>query len=250
MKKVLLVMFLATAVMLGGCSSTPEREGVQPEKAAAANAELGLRYMLQGNNELAMTKLKRSLEYDSHYVPAHHYLAELYRRLDRDEDAEKHYKEALDNLNGYGSALHNNYGAFLCNQDRFDEGEEQFQKVLENPVYKRRDLVYENMGLCLERKPDLEKAEQYLRKALQMNPRLPKSLLAMGRISFEHKNYLSARAYLQRYQAVARSTPESLWLGIRVERVLGDKNALASYGLMLKNSYPDAPETKLYLESK
>lgn len=250
MKRILLVLLIATSVVLSGCTSKPIREGVQPEKAAAANAELGLRYMLQGNNELALTKLKRSLEYDPHYVPAHHYLAELYRRLERYDDAEEHYQEALDYLKGDGSALHNNYGAFLCSQDRFDEGEEQFKKVLENPVYQRRDLVYENMGLCLERKPDLEKAEKYLRKGLQMNPRLPKSLLAMGCISLAHKNYLSARAYLQRYQAVARPTPESLWLGIRVERVLGDKDALASYGLMLKNSFPDAPETKLYLESK
>lgn len=250
MKQVLLVLSLVLSTLLGGCSTTTVRDGVEPEKAAQANAQLGLRYMLQGNNEVALTKLKRSLEYDPHYVPAHHYMAELYRRLERYDDAEEHYREALNYLEGDDSALHNNYGAFLCSQDRFDEGEEQFKKVLENPVYPRRDLVYENMGLCLERKPDLAKAEEYLRKGLQLNPRLPKSLLAMGRISFEHKNYLSARAYLQRYQSVARPTPGSLWLGIRVERVLGDKDALASYGLLLRKTYPDAPETKLYLESK
>ena len=72
----------------------------------------------------------------------------------------------------------------------------------------------------------------------------------MARLTFGANNYLSARAYLQRYSEVARHTPESLWLGIRVERILGDKNALASYGLSLKGNYPDAAETRLYLESK
>lgn len=253
MKQVLLVLSVVLFVMLGGCASSPvNKDGVDTKKAAAVNAELGLGYMRQQEYEVALTKLKRALEYDPHYAPAHHYLGELYRRLERYDDADEHYREALDYTEGDASLIHNNYGAFLCSRDRFDDGIAQFQKVLDNPVYPRRDQVYENMGLCMERKADMARAEKYLRQALQLNSQLPKSLLAMGRISFAEKNYLSARAYLQRFQAVPgiRHTPESLWLGIRVERILGDKNALASYGLLLKSKFPDAPETKLYLESK
>lgn len=250
MKRVLRFISLSLLVALVGCSTTTEREGVDKREAAEANADLGLRYMLQGNNELALSKLKRALEYDSRYAPAHHYLAELYNRLDRPEDADEHYRDAVYYHKGDdSSSLFNNYGAFLCGQGRVEEGEKQFLRVLDNPVYQRPDLVYENLGLCLEGKPDLDSAEEYLRKALELNPRLPKALLAMSRISFSRENHLSARAYLQRYLAVARPTPESLWLGIRIERVLGDKDALASYGLLLKGRYPDAPETKLYLES-
>lgn len=250
MKRIVLFATLMLTLVLAGCSSTTVREGVDAEKAAKANADLGLRYMLQGNNEVALTKLKKALSFDPQYVPAHHYLAELYRRLNRPEDADKHFREALYYLEGEDSSLHNNYGGFLCSRDQFAEGEKQFLKVLENPVYQRQDLVYENLGLCLERKPDYDKAEAYLRKALQRNSQLPKSLLAMARISLARENHLSARAYLQRYLAVAPHTPESLWLGIRVERVLGDKNALASYGLILKGRFPDSPEAKRYLDSK
>jgi type IV pilus assembly protein PilF len=250
MKRIVLFATLMLTLVLAGCSSTTVREGVDTEKAAKANADLGLRYMLQGNNEVALAKLKKALAFDPQYVPAHHYLAELYRRLNRPEDADKHFREALYYLEGEDSSLHNNYGGFLCSRDQFAEGEKQFLKVLENPVYQRQDLVYENLGLCLERKPDYDKAEAYLRKALQRNSQLPKSLLAMARISLARENYLSARAYLQRYLAVAPHTPESLWLGIRVERVLGDKDALASYGLILKGRFPDSPETKRYLDSK
>lgn len=249
MNRALLIVTLAFTFILGGCSSTVVREGVDPEKAAEANATLGLRYMLQGNNELALEKLKRSLDYDDNYAPAHHYLAELYRRLDRPEEADRHYSQALRYNESDDTSLYNNYGAFLCTSGRFDEGEKQFLRVLENPVYPRPDQVYENLGLCMEGKPDLERAEEYLRKALQRNPRLPKSLLAMSRITLAKQNHLSARAYLQRYQAVAAPTAESLWLGIQVERVLGNKDAVASYGLMLKSRFPDSPENRLYLES-
>lgn len=250
MKRVVLLMSLSLFLVLGGCSSSPVRDGVNVEKAAQANAELGLRYMMQGEYEVAMTKLKRALSYDSNHVAANHYIAELYRRLGRNEDAEKHYRRALNYAEGDASSLHNNYGIFLCSQDRFDDGVEQLEKVLDNPVYPQRDQVYENIGLCVERKGDHDKAEEYLRKGLQLNPRMPKSLLAMARLTFAKKNYLSTRAYLQRFAEVARHTPESLWLGIQVERILGDKNALASYGLSLKGNFPDAPETKLYLQSQ
>lgn len=249
MKQFWLFLSLALFIGLTGCSSNTVREGVDQEKAAKANAELGLRYMLQGNNELALSKLKRALEYDPTYAPAHHYMAELYRRLERPDKADDHFRDAVYYDENNDSNLYNNYGAFLCSQGRHDDGVKQFEKVLDNPVYARPGQVYENLGMCLESKPDLEKAEEYLRKALKENPRLPKSLLAMGRISYSRGNTLSARAYLQRYEAVARHSPESLWLGIRIERVLGDKDALASYGLMLKGRFPDAPETKLYLDS-
>jgi len=250
MKRIATLTVLALVAVLSGCSSSPlVKDGVDTAKAAKANAELGLRYMIQGNNEVAMTKLKRALEFEPHYAPAHHYLGELYRRLNRPEDADDHYREALRYSEKEDFLLYNNYGAFLCSQGRFSEGERQFLRVLEDPVYPRRDQVYENLGVCLVRKPDLERAEEYLRQALQINPKLPRALLAMANVSFERKNYLSTRAYLQRFQAVAKHTPESLWLGIRVERILGDKDALASYALALKGRYPDAPETKLYLQS-
>lgn len=250
MKRIVLLIFLSLSLVLAGCSSSSVREGVDTEKAAQANADLGLRYMMQGDYEVAMKKLQRALNYDSDHVAANHYLAELYRRLGRNEDAEEHYRHALRYAKGDASSLHNNYGVFLCGQDRFADGIEQLETVLDNPVYSQRNQVYENLGLCMERKGEPEKAEDYLRKGLQLDPHMPKSLLAMARLTFAKQNYLSSRAYLQRYSEVARHTAESLWLGIQVERVLGDKNALASYGLSLKGNFPDAPETKLYLQSQ
>jgi len=250
MKKIVLIVSLALFSLQTGCSSNSVQEGVNAEKAAQANAQLGLRYMMQGEYEVAMTKLKRALEYDPNHVAANHYIAELYRRVGRNDDAEEHYERALNYAEGDVSALHNNYGVFLCSEDHFEDGIEQLEDVLDNPVYPHRDQVYENIGLCTERKGDTDKAEDYLRMGLQLNPNMPKSLLAMARLTFAKKQYLSTRGYLQRFGGVARHSPESLWLGIRVERILGDKNALSSYGLSLKGNFPDAPETKLYLQSK
>ena len=249
MKRLTLALFGLSILVLQGCSSQPAKEGVDYTKAAEANANLGLRYMQQGNYELALKKLQKAIGFDKRYAPAHHYLGELYRRLEKYDEADDHFRDAIYYQKEPDYALYNNYGIFLCSQGNYDKGEKQLLKVLENPVYPRRDLVYENLGICVERKPNFERAEEYLRNALRINPRLPKSLLAMARVSFAKGEYLSTRAYLQRYLELARHTPQSLWLGIRAERLLGDKNAEASYGLQLKANFPDAPETKLYLQS-
>lgn len=243
--------FLLSSVLalLVGCAGTPERATTDFKKAAQLNAELGLNYMAQGKNELAMEKLLKAVEYDDESVEAHHYIAELYRRLERKDEAEQHFRRAVD-LAPKDSAIQNNYGVFLCSAKRYDEGVTRLLKAVENPVWPGRGQAYENLGQCLQEKGDMVGAEQYYREALKVNVNLPKTLLALADISLQQGNYISARAFLQRYAQVAPHTPRSLWLGIRIERVLGDRDALASYGLSLRNNFPAAAETRLYLQSQ
>lgn len=240
---------LLAVILLGGCASTVERESMDLKKAAELNAELGLNYMVQGNNEMAMEKLLKAVEYDSRSVNAHHYIAELYRRLGSKDKAMEHFRRAAT-LAPRDSSILNNHGVFLCSEQRFDDGEKQLLQALDNPVWPGRDQAYENLGRCMADKGDMAKAEQYYREALKGNPRLPKSLLAMTEISLQQGNHISARAFLQRYAVVAPHTAQSLWLGIQIERSLGDRNALSSYGMSLRNNFPTAEETQLYLKSR
>ncbi len=41
--------------------------------------------------------------------------------------------------------------------------------------------------------------------------------------------------------------PEMLWLGVRIERKLGNRDAESSYALELRRKYPEAPQTKSLL---
>lgn len=243
MKKFVIV--LAAAALLSACSSMQTRD----TKSAQLNAELGLRYMLQNQNELALEKLNRALEQDPDSAVAHHYVAELYRRLGETEDADRHYRKAIT-LDRDNSSAYNNYGVFLCNEKRYDDAEQQFLAVLKNPVYTGRAQTLENLGLCMHAADDKVKAEEYFRKALLADPRTPKALMGMAQLSHAAGNALSARAYLQRYNEVAPHTPESLWLAVRVERALGNKGAAASQGLLLKNRFPDSQEARDYLRSE
>ena len=64
----------------------------------------------------------------------------------------------------------------------------------------------------------------------------------MASITYDSGRYLPARAYIQRYSEIARHVPQSLWLGVLIERELGDRDAEASYALSLEKNFPDSEE--------
>ncbi len=250
MRKITVIGLLFLALFSAGCT-TVERvpKDFDAREAARENAEMGLKYFQIGEYEVALEKLQRALDFDDNYGPAHHYLALLYDHLEKYDDARDHFREAMV-LSRDDTELQNSYGIFLCNQGEYRDAERQLLGVLENPVYPDRAGVYENLGVCTYRGGRVEKAAEYLRQALGIDPQRPRALYYMATINFERGSYLASRSLLRSYQQVARHSPATLWLGIRLERILGDKDALASYELTLTNLYPDAEETRLYLESK
>ena len=42
-------------------------------------------------------------------------------------------------------------------------------------------------------------------------------------------------------------TADNLWLAVRIERMLGDKNAESNYAMQLRQRFPDARETQMML---
>jgi len=171
----------------------------------------------------------------------------IHERLGQPDKAEAFYQKAIGENPG-DSAAQNNYGRFLCVQGRYEEGEKRLLRALKNTLYASPELAYANAGICAKSAGQPEKAERYFRRALELQPRIPVALMSMAELSFQRGRYLSSRAYLQRYLEVGDHTPESLWLGIRVEQALGDKNAVSSYAMLLKTQYPDSRETQNLLD--
>lgn len=240
--------------LLLGCQSTPREEiGAKSAedrvKLAEINTQLAIAYMRDGDNELALRKLEKAVEADPKSVGAHNALALLHTRLGETEQAEKHYKIALSIEPRNPSAL-NNYGQFLCQQQRFEEGQARFQEAVTNPLNRTPESALTNAGLCALQAGDPAAAEQHFRAALQLVPELAPALLAMAQLSYDQQNYLQARGYFQRYLETGPQNPRTLWLGIRIENALDDQDTVASYAMQLKNKYPDSPEYALYQQGK
>jgi len=217
---------------------------IPSDGAAKINLQLGVEYMRRGKHDIALNKFQKALRLDSNYADAHNAIAVLYERLGIDEQAKQHYQKALI-LKPKGSDVHNNYGQFLCRHKQFHEADKHFLMALENPVYRTPEIPYTNAGLCALRAHNSTQAETYFRQALQKNPKFPRALFRMAELSYEQKYYTQAYEYLQRYIEIAKHTPQTLWLGIRIERALNNRSTAASYALLLQRNFPDASETQL-----
>jgi len=247
-------VLILSLTLVAGCAGGGGDDGNIKTRAttndvAETNLDLGIEYMRRGDYETALEKLDRAYKADPGYYATHNAYGLLYQRLGKPQLAEKHFRRSLS-LNGNDSLTRNNYGLFLCQNRRYDEAEEQFLKAANNPLYETPAVALANAGSCAKDAGHLDKAERYFRRALKIDPKIPTALKQMSQLSYEQGNYLSARAYLQRFLENARHTPETLWLGIRIERKLGDKDAESSYGLMLRNNYPDSEEAALYKSSR
>ena len=251
-KKFITVCYLfAIAVLVNGCSSKIGKDRVDiPKKTnqiASANLKLATAYFENGQYEKSLEKLKRALEADKRYSPTHNMLGLLYQRLDQPALAGRYFEESV-RLDPYNSQSLNNYGQFLCQLGKYEEAEKAFMKALENPLYEKPEIAYTNAAFCAQKSDDYRKAITYYRKALEFQPKMPLALINMAKLSFEADNFLSARAYIQRYMELVTHSPQTLWLAIRVEKKLGDEDALSSYGLLLRNKFSDSEEAKLYGE--
>ena len=214
------------------------------DKVANNYLRLGLEYMRLQKNDVALGHLKKALELDYNYADAHSVIAILYERVGVDDKAQQHYQTAI-NIKPNSSYIHNNYGQFLCNRNQWQEADAHFLKALKNPVYRTPEIPYTNAGMCALRSKNINKAEKYLRTALQKNPKFSLALYQMANLSYKQKHYMQARAYLQRYIQLSKHTPQTLWLGIRIERILNNRNTEAEYILLLRKNFPDASEVQL-----
>src|SRR3569832_1117395 len=86
--------------------------------------------------------------------------------------------------------------AVVVEQHRLDEAETQFLSAAKQPFYKTPKIAYANAALCAREKPDPVKAEEYLRMALRLDPRMAQALYARaGRGGDQHEYLSSAIAY-------------------------------------------------------
>ena len=237
-----IALTLLASLPLAACIGTQTQD---PEATAARMAEinlqLGVAYMQEGKYPFAVEKLRKAVKTDPNSVDAHLYLAVSYDRLGENDAAEIHFQEALRVAPDH-APTHTNYGSFLCRLDRVPEAEQHFQQAASTRGYDSPEVAYTNAGLCMSRHAAPDKADEYLRQALEARPEYPPALLALAELSYAQGRYPAARTYLQRYHDVAPTNAQTLALAARIERQLGDRAAAAKYTQLLRTRYPDAPE--------
>ena len=240
---VLLLPILTACVTVGG------EPPAQNEKASAINVQLGIGYMEQNNFAQANQKLLKALRQNPDSATAHYVYAILQDQLMEKEVAGKHYKIAVE-LDPNDSAAANNYGKYLCLNEREAESEKYFLSALNNPLYRTPEIAYTNAGLCLLEMSEKTKAKTYFTKALAAKSNFGSALIEMSTLEMDEGKFDAAKLYIDRFHLVDRPTARSLWLAIRVERGINGASNVEELGQQLESEFPNSAELKSWLALK
>lgn len=236
---------LALAAWLGACASPAEREAEEARKQrlVQTDLQLAIAYMERNNLAAAKERLEKTLTVSPDDPQVNNVMAVIQWRLKQYDQADRHFRKALDEAPKNPSVNHN-VGAYLCDRGSIDEGVKHLDRAAADPTYNGAAEALLNAGVCLMRKPSPAAAEKYFRDALKINPRLPGALYHMAKISYDSGRTFAARGFIDRYYEVAQDTPEVLLLAYYVERALKNNDAAASYAVRLRGKFPDSPETE------
>ncbi|HJS39515.1 MAG TPA: type IV pilus biogenesis/stability protein PilW [Burkholderiales bacterium] len=240
-------------LLAAGCAGQPEVSGpvantgtivgdpTSPRNRARVHADLAVLYYSRGSMNIALEEARTAVAADATYASAHGVLGLVYMELRENALAEQAFERAL----AYAPEdpdINHNFGWFLCQIGRAGDSRRYFRRALDNPLYATPGRTYAAAGTCALRAGDLKEAELNLERALRLEPNLPIAMLQLAQLRYRQSRYHDARAALTRHAAVAAPSAESLWLGVRIERRLGQRASELSYANQLRRRFPDSPE--------
>ena len=142
--------------------------------------------------------------------------------------------------------INNTYGWFLCASGEERAGLERLATVVRNPYYRTPTRPFTNAGLCYLRLNEDEAAERQFQLAVQADPSNTLALYQLASLAYKRGAYDIANGHLQTLQQQAVPTAESLLLGTRIARKLGNRENEASFATQLRSRFPTSKEYETY----
>jgi type IV pilus assembly protein PilF len=229
---------------LVGCVTTGDTRPKSDKDAAIANVKLGVAYMQQGNLALAKDKLERAEKQDPKNLQVHTSLAFLYEKLNKPEDAEKQYQEAL-RLAPESADVANNYAVFQCRAGKVDHAIKLFDTAAQDKLYSTPWAAYTNAAVCLRANKRGAEAVPYLERALALRPNYAEAVLELGDLQLELGHPDLAQNTVDRYLTMGQASPEVLLVGVRAAIVRGDRGAAENYARRLRRDFPNSASTQV-----
>ncbi|HSQ80457.1 MAG TPA: type IV pilus biogenesis/stability protein PilW [Casimicrobiaceae bacterium] len=253
----LALVTLFAVLAIAGCATKPatptpqpvqdttpiKQEQATPQQRAKIHTELAAGYYQRGQMDIALQELGVAKALDPTDAKIYNVYGLVYAMLGEETKAEDNFRQALS-LAPRDSEIRENWGAFLCGTGHPKEALPEFEAVMRDPLYKHPEIALINAGKCSAALGDVQKADDYLRRALTVSPGNPIASYNLALLSYRAKNYGEARVWMHQVMRQASPPPEALLLGMCIERNGGPKDAERSFEAQLRNRYPDSPEAK------
>ncbi|MBA1194662.1 type IV pilus biogenesis/stability protein PilW [Pseudomonas entomophila] len=247
------VLSMLSLSLLAGCVSSgavdPLASGEGRAQARQAYVQLGLGYLHQGRVQQAKGPLMRAVALDPQDADAHAALA-LVAQAEEDSDAALgHFRTALA-ARPHDARICNNFGSFLYARGEFTQAEQMFRQAASDTLYPERSQVYGNLGMTTLKLGRRDEARGYLHKAVTLDPRQPRALLALAELSLDEGDLVQARDYHERFRQVAEPDARSQALERRLTREADPRMPAAASNRALNGLYPGTPDYQHYLSEQ
>jgi Tfp pilus assembly protein PilF len=126
-----------------------------------------------------LTSLREAVRLDPDNANYHNALGVILTDLRRPEEAEGEFRKAIGLDPGYAEA-HHNLGLSLAEQGRYDLAIGAYQKALSLPVYATPEVGYYNLGRAYAQVNRAREAEDSLRTAIRLDPKLVPAYYQLG----------------------------------------------------------------------
>lgn len=247
--------FLGPA-LLSGCA-TASGSGASPtewhtaaddtdaRRRARTRLALASGYYENGQYAVALDELKKTLQTDPSFPDAYNLGGLIYMALGDRALAESHFERAIA-LNPQDANAMHNLGWLLCESGRYAQAQAQFQRAIAVPAYPDRARTLMAQGICEARAGDAAQAEATLMRSYELDAGNPITGYNLALLLYKRGDLERARFYIRRLNNSELANAESLWLGIRVERRLGDRRAMEQLASQLRRRFPQSQELLAY----
>jgi type IV pilus assembly protein PilF len=252
----LMAMIALTSVV--GCASKGDlaASAAQPDmvttsdepdirRRARIRLELAVGYFEQGQTTVALDELKQSIATDPGFADAYNLRGLIYMRLSDARLAEDSFRRALAINPNDPNVLHN-YGWMLCQQSRYAESQQALAQAIANPLYGARAKSLMAQGLCQMRAGQVAQGELSLQRSYELDPANPVTGYNLATILYQRNDFVRAQFYARRLNNSDLANAESLWLGIKVERRLENREAMLQLAGQLRKRFAQSSQLAAY----
>lgn len=212
----------------------------QPREAGLWN-DLGVCHLNLKDWPAAERAFKQALKTDPSYVKAHFNLGVLASRRGQPSQAIVCYREALKLNPNYHDALYN-LGTVLLQQDKLDEAEAAFQRLVRATRAARFHKAYYNLGLTRAQRKDFRGAIKCYRESLLLNQNHVPSYINLASAHLELDEYTQAEEALKKADRLEPDNYKITWNRALVkQKTEGDAAAMPFYEKTLKLKPDYAP---------
>lgn len=220
-----------------------------PRERARIHTELAAAYFGRGNLAVALEEIRIAISADPNYALAYNILGLLHADLRENDQARASFEKALS-ISPVDADINHNYGWFLCQTGREEQSLKYFQVAVRNPLYATPQKSYTLAATCAARKNHNSEAIDFYERALKLDPNYPSALMGLAQLKYRTGSFAESRALLTRYNRLIEPTAESLWLALRVERRLGNREGESNFAAQLRRQYPGATEYEEMLKGQ